>query len=261
MTYDAAAVAGAQEQVGLRVALTLALGLGERLGGGIVECGTRACDVAALRAGRRDRDDERARPRAWRVRAARAARGPGRLAQRRVHARRRRDRLLAAEDRGRRERAGRYSRRPEQATRTRSHACSSSRTAASCTRTATACSARSTTPRTRCRTRCCAPGAGSGRFEGRSSLRSWLYRIATNACLRADRAPAAARAADRLRPAGRPARRARRRRSIESVWVEPYPDDGDEPGRRPRPATSGARASSSRSSPRCSICPRGSARC
>ena len=38
-------------------------------------------------------------------------------------------------------------------------------------RTATGCSARSTTPRKRCRRRCCAPGAGLDRFEGRSSLR------------------------------------------------------------------------------------------
>ena len=48
--------------------------------------------------------------------------------------------------------------------------------------TATACSARSTTPRTRSRTRCCAPGA-AWRASRASSLRSWLYTIATNTCL------------------------------------------------------------------------------
>ena len=66
--------------------------------------------------------------------------------------------------------------------------------------TATACSARCRTPRTSRRTRCCAPGARFERFEGRSSVETWLYRIATNACL------------DELE------RRPRRA-------VEPYPDE------------------------------------
>ena len=46
---------------------------------------------------------------------------------------------------------------------------------------------------------------------------------------------------------------------VETVWIEPYPDEqlGLEDGSpRPRPATSGARASSSRSSPRSSTCRR-----
>ena len=61
-------------------------------------------------------------------------------------------------------------------------------------------------------------------FEGRSPLRSWLYKIATNACLKAiegrpkrvlpiDYGPAA----DPHEEPGEPL--------IESVWVEPYPDE------------------------------------
>jgi RNA polymerase sigma-70 factor (TIGR02960 family) len=60
-------------------------------------------------------------------------------------------------------------------------------------------------------------------FEGRSSLRSWLYRIATNACLRvaagrrrrilsAEHGPARADVYD----LGDPVR--------EPIWLEPYPD-------------------------------------
>ena len=62
---------------------------------------------------------------------------------------------------------------------------------------------------------------GFARFEGRSGLRTWLYRIATNRCLNARRAasrrpPAAwdVPGVDFLEPT----------RHGEAVWLEPYPD-------------------------------------
>jgi RNA polymerase sigma-70 factor, ECF subfamily len=65
---------------------------------------------------------------------------------------------------------------------------------------------------------------GVRRFEGRSSLRSWLYRIATNVCLdRISQRPKRALpvdygpAADPDVGPGEPL--------IESTWVEPYPDE------------------------------------
>jgi RNA polymerase sigma-70 factor, ECF subfamily len=61
------------------------------------------------------------------------------------------------------------------------------------------------------------------RFEGRSSLRSWLYRIATNACLRAiERRPKRVLPID-YAPAADPHDRVADPVN-ETVWVEPYPD-------------------------------------
>ena len=65
---------------------------------------------------------------------------------------------------------------------------------------------------------------GLAGFEGRSSLRSWLYTIATNVCLKMlERRPRLVLPVDYGPPSdprdgpGRPV--------AESVWVEPFPDD------------------------------------
>ena len=71
-------------------------------------------------------------------------------------------------------------------------------------------------------------------FEGRSSLRSWLYRIATNACLKAiERRPKRVLPVD-FGPAADPHDRPGEP-LVESVWIEPYPDAalGSEPGTAP----------------------------
>src|SRR6266568_2460275 len=66
---------------------------------------------------------------------------------------------------------------------------------------------------------------GLARFELRSSLRSWLYRIATNACLRAiERRPKRVLPID-YAPAADP-HDALADPVTEAVWLEPYPDRG-----------------------------------
>jgi RNA polymerase sigma-70 factor (ECF subfamily) len=86
-----------------------------------------------------------------------------------------------------------------------------------------------------------------GEFEERSSMRTWLYRIATNACL-----TALTRRGRRVLPSGLDA-------ASENPYAAPSAADGDVDwlGPLPPPAT----ACGSRSSARCSTCPAGSARC
>jgi RNA polymerase sigma-70 factor (TIGR02960 family) len=60
-----------------------------------------------------------------------------------------------------------------------------------------------------------------GRFEGRASLRTWLYRIATNRCLDARRAASRRRAKEWDVPNVEPPEPTR---LGEVVWLEPFPD-------------------------------------
>jgi RNA polymerase sigma-70 factor, ECF subfamily len=65
---------------------------------------------------------------------------------------------------------------------------------------------------------------GLSRFEGRSSLRSWLYKIATNACLDSiGRRPKRVLPVD-YGPASDP-HDGPGEPLVESVWIEPYPDE------------------------------------
>jgi RNA polymerase sigma-70 factor (TIGR02960 family) len=71
-------------------------------------------------------------------------------------------------------------------------------------------------------------------FEGRASVRSWLYRIATNRCLNALRARSRRpREVPAMGESLEPTRR------TEAVWLEPYPDVllDDIPDRSAGPAT------------------------
>ena len=69
---------------------------------------------------------------------------------------------------------------------------------------------------------------GLARFEGRSSLRAWLYRIATNACLRMiERRPKRVLPLDHGPPAD--PRERPEGALAEPVWLEPYADAVDGP--------------------------------
>ena len=100
---------------------------------------------------------------------------------------------------------------------------------------------------------------GLGQYEGRASLRTWLYRIATNRCLNALRASGRQPRTEAPEPSFLTAEPTRRG---EPLWLEPYPDvllaglpdagagpepgsgqGGDRPGlrdRRPAPAAAAA---------------------
>src|SRR5215475_2420275 len=62
---------------------------------------------------------------------------------------------------------------------------------------------------------------GLGGFQGRASLRTWLYRIATNTCLNARRSASRRPAQEWNIPAFAPPDPTR---VGEVVWLEPFPD-------------------------------------
>jgi RNA polymerase sigma-70 factor (TIGR02960 family) len=76
---------------------------------------------------------------------------------------------------------------------------------------------------------------GLADFEGRSSLRSWLYRIATNRCLNAMRASGVR--PPRMIGSGPPPDAPEPTRLGEPIWLQPYPDEllGELPDRADGP--------------------------
>ncbi|MGH3188931.1 MAG: sigma-70 family RNA polymerase sigma factor [Streptosporangiaceae bacterium] len=62
---------------------------------------------------------------------------------------------------------------------------------------------------------------GLGQYEGRASLRTWLYRIATNRCLNELRSSARRARGEPPSPPFVPPEPTRRG---EPVWLQPYPD-------------------------------------
>src|SRR5262245_11408254 len=73
---------------------------------------------------------------------------------------------------------------------------------------------------------------GLGGFEGRASLRTWLYKIATNRCLNARRAASRRPAREWNIPGVEPPEPTR---LGEVVWLEPFPDALLEGAAGPRP--------------------------
>ena len=65
---------------------------------------------------------------------------------------------------------------------------------------------------------------GADGFEGRSSIRSWLYRIATNVCLDALRGEKRRALPMDLGPASPPAESYLRPWPADDLWVTPIPD-------------------------------------
>ena len=66
---------------------------------------------------------------------------------------------------------------------------------------------------------------GIARFEARSSLRAWLFRIATNACLNTIERRPPRQLPIGYGPHGDPHAFGEQPPLVETVWIEPYPDD------------------------------------
>src|ERR671931_1399241 len=98
----------------------------------------------------------------------------------------------------------------------------------SCTCTATGSSDRPRTQRTPMQEILLAAWQGLGRFERRASLRTWLYRVATNRCLNMLRAASRRPRMEKPLDADLP----EPTRLSEVAWIEPYPDVLLEPERR-----------------------------